>query len=66
MRWLGNLTLKMDEHEDTYAPGTIEARQYAPGAIMLTFSEPDDRGKAIVRMSTDECKSLIKELVDCT
>jgi len=62
MKWAGNLTLKMDEKEDTYSPGSIEAERYAEDAIALKLSSSDNRGIVTVRLSKEECKNLINEL----
>jgi len=63
MKWTGNLTLKMDNKEDTYSPGTIHIQEYTKGAFSLEFMEPDERAVAKVRMGREEYKELIQKLL---
>lgn len=60
----GNITLKMDEKEDTYIPGIMKVERYSDAGISLTFTSKEKRGKAIIRFSPEECKILIKKLID--
>jgi len=63
-KWTGNMTLKMDEKEDTYSPGTVEVKKYTEVGIALEFTSKEGRGKATIRFSPEYCKTLIKKLID--
>ena len=60
MKWTGNITLKMDDKEDTYSPGTIEVEKYSEAGIALTFVSKEGRGKAVIRLSPEEFIELIE------
>ncbi len=63
MKWSGNITLKMDGKEDTYSPGSIEVDRYEEESIALKVTSGDDRAKAVIRFSVQECRALITELI---
>lgn len=62
MKWTGNLTLKMDEKEDTYGPGSIQVERYE-GEFKLKLTDVDDRAGATAQLNKDELKTLINELI---
>ncbi len=64
MRWSGNITLEMDGNEDTYSPGSIEVDRYRDEAIALKVTSGDERAKAVIRFSMQECRALITELIN--
>ena len=39
--WTGNMTVKVDEREDTFPAGVIKARRYGQDAISLQFTSGD-------------------------
>ena len=57
------MTLEMDGKEDTYSPGSIELDLYKSGVIALKVTSGDERAKAVMRFTTEECKALITELI---
>lgn len=64
MKWSGgNITVRIDDKEDTYSPGAMEAEQYSDGAFSLKVT--DDQGKytVVVRMNKEELKELMRELL---
>jgi len=63
MDWKGNMTIKMDDSEGTYSPGSIQIEEYAKGAFSLLFSSSEGRGIVTVRMEREEYKDLILTLV---
>jgi len=63
MKWSGNITLEMDGKEDTYSPGSIEVDRYEVEAIALKVTSGDERAKAVIRFSVQECRALITELI---
>ena len=63
MKWSGNITLEMDGKEDTFSPGSIEIDRYEVESIALKVTSGDERAKAVIRFSTQECKVLITELI---
>ena len=63
MKWSGNITLEMDGKEDTYSPGSIEVDRYEVEAIALKATSGDERAKAVIRFSVQECRALITELI---
>ncbi len=63
MKWSGNITLEMDGKEDTYSPGSIEVDRYEVEAISLKATSGDERAKAVIRFSVQECRALITELI---
>ncbi|MBA7572048.1 hypothetical protein ES708_13823 [subsurface metagenome] len=63
MKWSGNITLEMDGKEDTYSPGSIEVDRYEVEAIALKVTSEDERAKAVIRFSAQECRALITELI---
>jgi len=62
MMWSGNITLKMDEKEDTYLLDSIEVERYAKDALALKITTKRQRAKAVIPLSRQECKSLVVEL----
>ncbi|GAI56840.1 unnamed protein product [marine sediment metagenome] len=62
MKWTGNLTLKMDEKEDTYGPGSIQVERYAGEFFKLKLTDVDNRAGATAQFNKDELKTLINEL----
>jgi len=62
--WSGNITLKMEGNEDTFSPGVMEVERYSDAGVALRFTSKDERAKAIIRFSPQECKTLIKKLLD--
>jgi len=62
MMWSGNITLKMDEKEDTYLLDSIEVKRYAKDALALEITSKRQRAKAVIPLSRQECKSLVVEL----
>ena len=63
MKWSGNITLEMDGKEDTYSPGSIEVDRYEVEAFALKVTSEDERAKAVIRFSFQECRALITELI---
>ena len=63
MKCTGNITLEMDGKEDTYSLGSIEVERYGVESVALKATSGDERGIAVIRSSTQECKSLITELI---
>ena len=61
---MGNITVKMDGKEDTYAAGSIEAKRYGKDAISLKFTSGDGRASAEIRFAPQDCKELISKLVN--
>ena len=64
MEWSGNITLKMDDREDTYSSGTMEVERYSEPGIALKFSSKEGRAKAVIRLGPEDSKKLIKKLID--
>ena len=62
MMWSGNITLKVDEKEDTYLLDSIEVKRYAKDALALEITTKGQRAKAVIPLSRQECKSLVVEL----
>ena len=62
MMWSGNITLKMDEKEDTYSLDSIEVKRHAKDTLALEITGKDQRAKAVIPLSRQECKSLVVEL----
>ena len=63
--WSGNITLRMDEKEDTYGPvGSIEMEKYSeePEAFALKIAGGGGRCRVIMRMGREDCKELIKKI----
>ena len=63
MKWTGDITLEMDGKEDTYSPGSIEVDRYGDEPIALKVTSGDERAKAVIRFSVQECKALTMELI---
>jgi len=64
MKWSGNITLEMDGNWDTYSPGSIEVDRYEGESIALKVTSGDKRGKVIIRLSVQEFRALITELIN--
>ena len=64
MKWSGNITLEMDGKGDTYSPGSIEVDRYEVESIALKMTSGDERAKAVIRFSVQECRALITELIN--
>jgi len=64
MKWSGNITLEMDGNEDTYSSGSIEVDRYQVESIALKVTSGDERAKAVIRFSVQECRALITELIN--
>ena len=62
--WQGNITLKMDEREDTYSPGSTEVERYGEDAIALKLSGGEGRANVVLRFSKGDCKELIRKLTE--
>lgn len=62
MIWSGNIKLKMGEKEGTYSLDSIEVKRYAKDAFALEITSKNQRAKAIIPLSRQECKSLVVEL----
>jgi hypothetical protein len=62
--WQGNVTLKMDEKEDTYSPGSIEVERYGEDAIALKLSGGEGRASVVLRFTKGDCKALIRKLTE--
>lgn len=62
MMWSGNMTLKMDEKEDTYFLNSIDVEKQADNALALKITTKGQRAKVIVPLSRQECKRLVAEL----
>ena len=62
MMWSGNITLKVDDKEETYLLDSIEVKQYAKDALALEITRKNQRAKAVIPLSRQECKSLVVEL----
>jgi hypothetical protein len=62
MMWSGNVTLRMDEKEATYLLDSIEVKRHAKDALALEITGKEQRAKAVIPLSRQECKSLIAEL----
>jgi hypothetical protein len=60
--WTGNITVKMDDSENTFGPGSIEVERYSTEGIALRISSIDDRGSVVIRFSPRDCKELIVKL----
>lgn len=63
-RWTGNITLKMDEKEDTYASGSTEVERYGDNAIAFKVTAGEGRARAATRFTRRDCKALINELIE--
>lgn len=64
MKWSsGNITVRIDDKEDTYSLGAMEAEQYSDGAFSLKVT--DDQGKytVVVRMNKEDLIELMRELL---
>ena len=58
--WLGNLALRTNEIDDTYAPVMAGTEKYGEDAIALWLV-----GKgavAVMRFNKEDCRQLIREL----
>jgi len=62
MKWTGNITIKVDGKEDTYPPGFINVERYSDKGVALKFKTLGGRAEVTVRMSPEECKSLLELL----
>jgi hypothetical protein len=62
MKWTGNITIKIEDKEDTYPPDAIEVKRYSDAGISLKFKTLGKRAEVTVRISPEECKSLIELL----
>lgn len=63
--WSGNITLKMDEKEDTYSPvGSIEVERYGEKAFALKIVGGDGRCSVIMRMGQEDCVEMIKKFAE--
>ena len=62
MMWSGNITLKVDEKEDTYLLDSIDVEKQAENALALKITTKGQRAKVIIPLSRQECKSLVAEL----
>jgi len=64
--WDGNITLRIDEKEDTFSPeGSIEVEKYGkePEAFALKIVGGNGRCSVVVRMGREDCKELIKRII---
>ena len=60
----GNITLGMDGRMIIHTRvGSIEVDQYGDEAIALKVTGGDERAKAVIRLSPQECRALITELI---
>lgn len=65
LAWQGNVTVKMDEKEDTYSPlGDIEVEQYSDVGFALKIAGGEGRCSVIMRMTKEDCKEMIKKFVE--
>lgn len=62
--WQGNITLKMDEREDTYSPGSIEVERYGEDAIALKVIGGQERASVVLRFTKVDCKELMRKLTE--
>jgi hypothetical protein len=62
MKWTGNITIKVEDKEDTYPPDAIDVERYSDKGISLKFKTLGKRAEVTVRMNPEECKSLIELL----
>ena len=62
MMWSGNITLKVDEKEDTYLLDSIDVEKHAENALALKITTKGQRAKAIIPLSRQECKRIVAEL----
>jgi len=62
MMWSGKITLKMDDKEETYLLDSIEVKRYAKDALALEITSKNQRAKAVIPLSRQECKRLVAEL----
>jgi hypothetical protein len=62
MKWAGNITIKVEGKEDTYPPDAIDVERYSDEGISLKFKTLGRRAEVTVRLSPEECKSLMELL----
>jgi hypothetical protein len=60
--WSGNITLKIDDKEDTYLLDSTEVKRYAKDAVALKITSKEQWIKAVIPLSRQECKRLVDEL----
>ena len=58
MKWTGNITVRINNEQDTYSPGIVEVERYSEFGVALKFESHGGRVEVVVRMSPEECKKL--------
>lgn len=65
LAWHGNMTVKMDDKEDTYSPvGDIEVEQYSDTGFALKIVSGEGRCTVIMRMTKENCREMIRKFVE--
>lgn len=60
--WSGNITLRMDEKEDTYSPvGSMEIEKYGEDAFRLKIVGGEGRCSATMRMNRKDCEEIMRK-----
>ncbi len=60
----GNITLEMDGRGIIHTRvGSIEVDRYGGEAVALKVTSGDERAKAVIQFSAQECEALVTELI---
>jgi Arc/MetJ-type ribon-helix-helix transcriptional regulator len=63
--WGGNITVKMDEKEDTYSPvGDIEIEKYSDVGFALKIVGGEGRCSVTMSMTEKDCKEMVQKFVE--
>jgi hypothetical protein len=63
INWSGNMTLKMEGKEGSYLLDSVDIEKNTLNTIILKINSKNERAKAVIPLSRQECKRLVGELI---